>query len=478
MTIAPRDPHRPGYHFMPPKNWMNDPNGLIQFRGRYHIFYQHNPNAAVWGDMHWGHAVSDDMVRWKHLPPAIAPTPGGYDKDGVFSGCCVDFDGRPAALYTGISPEVQCLAFADDPNDPDLRTWTKHAGNPVIPAPPRIGELTGFRDPYVWREADGWHMAVGSGLRSAPRGPLPRGCVLLYRSTDLVNWEYLHTLCEGDANEGEMWECPNFFELDGKHVLLIAGLPSGKSVYLVGDYRDKRFSPRLRGEIDAGGSLYAPQVFTDAKGRGIMFGWLRETRPISAQAASGWACAQTLPRVLTLGDDGALRYAPAEEVRSLRLAGPGDHRTWVSVPWSGDHTLALHADDTIEIEAVFDPPRGETGLAVRRSPDGSEQTRITWSPVTRRLTLDMTRGSLDATTQRDRREAPLSIEAGEPLRLRVFVDRSIIEVFANDRACLTGRVYPTRNDALGVALASNGPATLSRLDLWRLDPVLDCAAAV
>src|SRR3954447_4644989 len=134
------DPHRPRYHFLPPANWMNDPNGLIQWRGRYHLFYQHNPEAPTPGTIHWGHALSDDLVRWRDLPLALSPTPGSVDESSVFSGCAVDDNGTATVLYTGVRrdpnrprTERPCLATS---TDDDLRTWRKYEGNPVIAAPP------------------------------------------------------------------------------------------------------------------------------------------------------------------------------------------------------------------------------------------------------------------------------------------------------------------------------------------------------
>jgi len=155
------DRNRPQYHFLPPSNWMNDPNGPIFWRGKSHVFYQYNPNGAFSGSKHWGHAVTQDLVHWKNLPVALAPTPGGPDKDGVYTGCAVIDQGTPTMIFTGVRPEVQMIATS---NDPEMAAWTKYAGNPVIPAPPSGLEVTGFRDPCVWKEDDGWYMAVGSGL--------------------------------------------------------------------------------------------------------------------------------------------------------------------------------------------------------------------------------------------------------------------------------------------------------------------------
>src|SRR5436309_13933314 len=169
------DPLRPQYHLLPAKNWMNDPNGPIHWNGRYHTFFQYNPNTAVWGDMHWAHAVSDDMIHWRHLPVALAPTPGWDDADGCFTGSAADDHGTATVLYTGVKScapeqatlrdgvhnfrEVQCLATS---SDPQLLTWNKWK-QPVIQPPSEPG-LTGFRDPFLWREDNQWYLGVGSGL--------------------------------------------------------------------------------------------------------------------------------------------------------------------------------------------------------------------------------------------------------------------------------------------------------------------------
>ena len=156
------DHQRPRYHFLPPANWLNDPNGLIQWNGHYHMFYQYNPNGPFHGTIHWGHAISDDLVHWEHLPIALAPTPGGPDEDGCWSGCAVDDDGVPTLIYSGPAGRAQraCLATSAD----GLLTWQKYPGNPIIPAPPPGMHLVGFRDHSVWREDDGWYQLIGAGI--------------------------------------------------------------------------------------------------------------------------------------------------------------------------------------------------------------------------------------------------------------------------------------------------------------------------
>jgi beta-fructofuranosidase len=307
------DPARPACHLLPPHNWMNDPNGPIWFNGNYHLFYQLNPHAAVWGDMHWGHAISSDMIHWRHLPIALSPTPGGPDSEGCFSGSAVNDNGVPTFIFTGVQNappnqvtlhdgndklrETQLIAVSEDPT---LLSWKK-LPEPIIPTPPPNLKVTGFRDPCPWREPDAWYLGVGSGERGVG------GCVLLYRSQNLRNWEYLHKLAQGKPNgkqaanpcdSGEMWECPDFFPLDNHHCLLYS--TEGKVFWTTGDYDSKShlYTPTRQGILDHG-AYYAPKSFLAPGNRRILWGWIQETRPEAEFSAAGWAGAMALPRLLT-----------------------------------------------------------------------------------------------------------------------------------------------------------------------------------
>ncbi len=348
------DPLRPQFHLLPAKNWMNDPNGPIYWKGHYHMFFQYNPNAAVWGDMHWAHAVSDDMIHWRHLPIALAPMPGWDDADGCFTGSAVDDNGVATILYTGVKTvpperatlrdgvhnfrEAVCLATSDDLQ---LRSWDKWK-TPVI-EPPRDPQLTGFRDPFLWRGAqlaemgrssaapvqdradtrnseDWWYLGVASGVRKVG------GNVLLYRSKDLRQWEYLHPLASGKWNErelvnpvdsGEMWECPDFFALGSKHVLLYS--TAGGVYWETGELDPKElvFHSEKRGVLDYG-AYYAQKTQLDAHGNRILWGWITEKRSDDELRAAGWAGCMALPRVLSIGAGGELEMRFASEVQSLR----------------------------------------------------------------------------------------------------------------------------------------------------------------
>jgi beta-fructofuranosidase len=325
-----RDPLRPQFHLLPRANWMNDPCAPRFFRGQYHMFFQYNPGAAVWGDMHWAHAVSPDLIHWKHLPVALSPTLGGYDAAGCFTGSVLPGAEVPSILYTGVtrsSPqretirgeglrEVQCLATSVDP---DLRSWRK-LNKPVLDGPPPGLQVTGFRDPCPWKDGDIWYLGVGSGFNKVG------GAVLLYSSPDGRNWTYLHPLAQGEWNHGtmsnpvdsgEMWECPDFFPLGDKHVLLYS--TERKVYWEVGtfDQRDLRFHSESKGLLDHG-SYYAMKSMVDARGRRILWGWVQETRSPDETRAAGWAGAMALPRVLSLGFENQLRMDFLPEFASLR----------------------------------------------------------------------------------------------------------------------------------------------------------------
>jgi beta-fructofuranosidase len=451
------DPARPRYHFLPERNWLNDPNGLIQFQGEYHLFFQHNPSGASWANMSWGHARSKDLVHWERLPVAMAPDQD-YDRTGVFSGVMVEDRGEAAALYTGVSglayqTEVLCLATTRD-----MEHFEKFAGNPLL-TPPAGLDLIGFRDPFVFRDGQEWKMVIGAGIRG--KG----GAILLYRSDDLRRWDYLGPALMAGPGEGRMWECPNFFPLGDKWVFIYSPM-TGRSNYMVGTFDGRSFTPERKGELDLGGSLYAPQVFIDDSGRRIMFGWLKEDRLFAQHY--GWQGVMTLPRVLTLGADGDLRFAPAAEVQSLRAEGFAVKDQTVAVETEATFPIG---GDLLEVQTLLDGSQSRVyGLIIRSGP--VEQTVISHDRAKGLLRVDRSRSSLSPLSARSTREAQLILDPAEPLKLHVFLDRSVIEIFANDRVCLSVRIYPTRSYGPTLALfAEGGPLSAPSLEFWKLNPI-------
>lgn len=307
-------PFRLGYHIAPPAGWMNDPNGLVFYKGEYHVFYQHYPYKSEWGPMHWGHAKSRDLIHWEHLPVALAPE-YDYEAGGCFSGSAVVSGDDLYLIYTGHNKEhqpkeVQCVAKSSDGIH-----FEKFKENPVIDAPPPDGSED-FRDPKVWRQNGVWNMVVGSSKNGI-------GKALLYRSKDLKKWEYEGVLLESNGEQGDMWECPDFFSLnDEVDVLIISpmNMAGSKTRYMIGkaDENTGVFQASSGGEIDAGVDFYAPQTFLDDQNRRILISWMNMWHKEMPESLDGWAGALTIPRQLSV-EENRLIMKPVEEMKNLRI---------------------------------------------------------------------------------------------------------------------------------------------------------------
>ena len=461
--------HRQKWHFMPPAGWMNDPNGLIQFNGEYHLFYQFNPYAAVWGAMHWGHAVSDDLFHWRHMPIALAPSESydNHERGGCFSGSAVDDGGWLALMYTGTTNhgdgfvQTQCMAFSDD----GVR-FTKYEGNPVIGQPPAAGSRD-FRDPKVWRHGAHWYVVIGSSKGG-------QGKALLYRSSDLRNWDYVGVLAESKNELGSMWECPDCFPLGDRHVLMFSPMHLGnrKTVYLVGDldYATGTFHQDVMGEVDWGYDYYAPQSFLDDKGRRIIIGWQNAWdwmpwwKDFGPTHTEGWCGSLAMPRTVGLDTDGRLRFAPVDELTSLRK----NPLELVNLTIGAEGRQLVVADGaSFELHVEFDlheTNAEQFGITLRASPQ--HQTLLFFDRGTRELVFDRSRSGYHTEGLRK-----CSVEAGgDSISLHVYVDTCSIEVFTdNGRTWMSSNVYADREDA-GVALTcSSGRAFVKRAQYWELD---------
>jgi beta-fructofuranosidase len=443
------DPLHPIYHFTPPANWMNDPNGLVSWQGKTHLFYQYNPSAAVWGWIHWGHAESPDLVHWRRLPIAMRPQAETPNADGCWSGSAVQTDDGPIFIYTAVFPETVCLARPDK----TFRRLINDADNPVNVAPPAGEEIEGFRDPCVWREGDDWYMTIGSGFKG--KG----GAVLLYRSTDLKHWEYLHPLLSGDSRDkkpfptGTMWECPQLFSIDDQYFLFISAIIDSKTQYTIyyqGKMNAHRFIPASLHLADQGeGTVYAPLTFKDDKRRRILFGWIKEERDEAACRKAGWSGALTLPRQLSVSESGELLIEPVEEVTKLRTSLIGSTSETLS-----ERPLLLSRRECVKnIELTSSLKVAEKStvtILLAESENAQEQTRIRYDRESQTLSVDTRTASLDPLARGSLKECLLSLRPDETLDLRIFLDGSVIEVYANRKVVLTSRIYPTRPNGLRV----------------------------
>jgi beta-fructofuranosidase len=445
------DPNAPRFRVRPPANWVNDPNGPFRWRDRHHLFYQYNPAAPVHADIHWGHASSSDLARWEHHPIALAPTPGGPDEAGCWSGCVVDDDGVPTAVYTGIDRDhtglgVICLARAADPDDPALTEW-KPLPSPVVSGPPAGLDVVMFRDPFVFRHGGRRWALVGAGHADGTPS------VLLYDCDDLADWRFAGVLLDGNdpvamdafGDKAVGWECPQLLVTPGGDWVLVVSLWDGDPCttgYLTGALEpaadgSPAFRPRVGGRLDHGRDFYAPAVLQEPD-RALMWGWSWESREPGGAERAGWAGVLTAPRVVDVHADGTLRVAPAPELDLLRapepfVTGPGEG---ARLPDAYDLTVTARTVTTVRL--------GE-GLAFR---------------------IDPAEGSL--TVRRTGRPEPVTVPLprGEEPTVRVLVDGSLYEVFAGDRAMVTERVYRDPGDAPELTVTGAEAAVVG----WALVP--------
>jgi beta-fructofuranosidase len=288
----------------------------------------------------------------------------------------------------------------------------------------------------------------------------------------LLAWEYVSVMLAGDkASTGEMWECPAFFPLGDKYVLLISILGRIGTVYFVGSFDGARFVPETQAVLDYGLYFFAPQTLLDTAGRRLMIGWIWEGRSDAAQHTAGWSGLQSIPRHLTLRSDGRLGTAPIPELQVLR--GRHSHQSGIVLNSAADHDLHNVRGTCLELFAEFEPGAAEAfGLKLLCSPAGEEQTLIAYAPQSGQLVIDGSHSSIDAGAQRDIQRAELRLAPHETLKLHIFLDQSVIEVFADEHVCLTSRVYPSRHDSVQVKLfAHGGRATLLSLDAWEMDSI-------
>jgi len=409
IPVASRDPERPVYHFHPPANWNNDPNGTLFYKGWHHLFYQLNPFAPSAGNQHWGHARSKDLVNWEHLPIAIWPSSDKGERAIFSGGAILAQDGLPRLIYTSIG-QPQPEQWMVVPQDDDLFTWKKFEGNPVLTAAAH-GQLTvnQWRDPFLFQEMDQTYMVCGGNSNTGRGGA---GQVQLYRASkgDLSDWKHLGPVFQALERKTFNIECPNLFKLGTKWVLIIS--PHRACEYFVGnlDLEKVKFTPETHGILDAG-DAYASNISKDAQGRTILWLWGRTNTP----PGRGWNSVMVMPRILSIGADGFLRQEVPAEFTKLR----GAVKTFQSGPL-GETPMVLDgvAGDAVEVEAEFTAGNFSTfGFEVRRSPSGNPAAVVTIQRET--LTVGNARAY---------------VGNAERYKLHLFVDKRCLEVYVNGGA--------------------------------------------
>ena len=471
---------RPAFHAAPTIGWMNDPNGFSLYKGEYHLFYQYHPYSNEWGPMHWGHLKTKDFIRWERLPAAIAPD-RNYDAAGCFSGSAIELpDGRQLLLYTGVQRghnpdgfiqdiQTQCIAIGDGMD------YEKYPDNPVLDKKdlPEGGSVIDFRDPKIWQEGDGAYYAV-IGNRTEDGS----GAILLYRSADAVKWELVRILDRCNNQYGKMWECPDFFPLDGKHVLLTSpqemspvGLEfhaGNGTLCLIGDYDPdgKGFERRHVQAIDYGLDFYAPPTLLTGDGRRVMIAWMQNWATTGAKPCRcRWFGQMTLPRELSVRD-GRLIQNPVRELEAYR----GQCVLHRNIPVSGEITLPGVQGRTLDMTITVRPTGNELyrWFRVRVAKDGEHETIVRYRPSDGTLKIDRTRSGLPHDIVHTRSFFVRYL--GGEIKLRIVLDRFSLEVFVNDGEQAASSVIYTRQEAGVISFEAGGPVLM---DVEKYDLIFD-----
>lgn len=425
---------------------MNDPNGTLVHDGVYHLFYQHNPYRPRWGRIHWGHATSRDLLSWEHQPTALAPE-GGLAERHCFSGCCaIETDATPTILYTRIGLASllslarhgadQCAALGDA----DLTTWRRYGSNPVLTQSIHGGtRVRQWRDPYVFRHEGHWWMVLAG---REPR--VPGGSVLLYRGEDLLDWDFRGRLCRGDSSVPRGLECPNYFDVDGRWVLLIS--PYGPVRYSVGEFHDDRHVGGPWRSFDHGRGFYATNTFR-TEDRTVVVGWIRGPR------GKGWAGCLSLPREVRIGPDGALEITPIRELPSLRR----DH-TRLDARLGTDAGASAPALTSAEAAAEF-------ALSFHLDTPGSCGFELRSAAGTHRFAIDVAAARVTSGTESaglNRRPDHTGVE------VRGFLDSSVLEVFVDGSDVFTSVLDSAASAPIEIVPFVSGGTGTVRLDLWHM----------
>ena len=472
-TYGPQVPEseRPLFHVTAGVGWLNDPNGFSVYRGEYHLFYQYHPYSTHWGPMHWGHVKTKDFLKWERLPAALAPD-SEYDRAGCWSGGAAELpDGRQLLMYTGrrtqiengaeVAYQTQCLATGDG------RDYQKFEGNPVLTAEnlPEGCSPHDFRDPKLWRDPDGTYYAVT--VTRMEDG----GAVLLYGSDDGFAWRFERVLTRCRNEYGTMWECPDFFPLDGRQVLLVSPMemkPMGLqfhagygAVYMIGRYsrEDGAFSRENVQSLDYGLDFYAAQTLEALDGRRVMIAWMQNWATIACQEhGARYYGRMTIPRELSVRDDRLIQN-PVRELERYRVNPVTYRDILLTEEVSLEGVRGRILDMTVSVQ-----PASESGyrrFKVRLAKDGERETTVQYEPETSVIQIDRSRCGAPYDIVHVRKFLARFREG--KLKLRFIMDRGSLEIFVNDGEQAASLLLYTPESADSISFEAEGG--VARMDI-------------
>ncbi|MBE5918896.1 MAG: glycoside hydrolase family 32 protein [Pseudobutyrivibrio ruminis] len=477
---------RPKFHLSPRVGWMNDPNGFCIYGDKYHLFYQYHPYDAHWGPMHWGHAVSEDLLHWEFLPVALAPDEY-YDKDGVFSGSAITLkDGRHLLIYTGVMKrtvengqmkefQTQCVAIGDGLD------YEKYENNPVINSDkiPDGASKTDFRDPKIWEKSDGTYRCLVANRPADGSGQL-----LLFKSDDCIHWDFEKVFAKNERRYGLMWECPDFFTLDGKGVLLTSPqdmLPEGFEFHngngnlcIIGSYDDATdtFTEEKVQAVDYGIDFYAMQTILTKDGRRVMIGWMQNWDTTGAHDGSDpWFGQMSLPREVTI-KDGRLCQWPIKELDDMRVnkveikdavvEATKDLKDRDSESITGGVSFEGIKGRCLDMELEVKPKDIDTmfdRFVISIAADEKFHTDIVLRPKENIAKIDRKfSGSRRAIVHQRRAHIPWT---GESIKVRIVMDRYSMEVFFEEGKYVMTASLPTDVSCDGIYFNTNEDAIVS-----------------
>ena len=469
---------RPAFHLTPRCGWMNDPNGFSFYKGSYHMFYQYYPYASIWGPMHWGHAVSKDLLHWEYLPAALAPDQR-YDLRGCFSGSAITMkDGRQLLMYTAVrqtsDPEgkdsgVQTQAIAIG----DGLDYEKYEGNPVLTQAdlPEGGSRFDFRDPKVWEASDGTYLCAAANRT----GPFSSQ-IELFKSEDLLHWKFWKVLAENNNRLGAMWECPDFFAVDKKQLLLVSPqdmLPSGfeyhngnGTVCMIGSYDEETgtFVEEKNQAIDYGIDFYAPQTILTPDGRRVMIGWMQNWDACAIRSPEAqWAGQMSVPREIHVRD-GRLYQQPIREIETLYRESVSYENVRVGSQNEADGVVTLDGVHGRCLDLTVRVRPAEKGhvfhrFAIRFAQKGKVRTSVSFRPHEKTVKIDRKNSGSRRAIVHQRRCYVDGSDSGE-MTLRLILDRFSAEIFIDDgRYVMTASLF-TDLDAEEVSFFADGEAEI------------------
>ncbi len=470
--VNPR--YRQTYHAMPPLNWGNDPNGLIYYQGKGHLFFQFNPYEPVWGPMHWGHYTTDDFIKWELQPIALAPDQDYGYQFGAFSGTAIEKDGKLYLMYTGVANNLQQQALAVSS---DGITFEKLNRNPVISINqlPKGASPQDFRDPKVFYKNGSYYAIIGSRMNGY-------GMILMYKSHNLTSWEYVgQVMNNSNPNEPNfyqlngVYECPDFFEIDGKEVIIASPqfLPKDGNkfenihsvVYMIGEfnYETGRFTYDEFIEFDSGFDFYAAQTLKHEDGRTILIAWKQMWDRTLVTQSDNWVGSYTLPRELTYKNN-RIYQAPVREIKNYRK----NHVSYTNQIIDGSLRLDRVMGTTVELEFELEM-NNASKAGVKLFKGAVNETVLSYDKATQTLTFGRSRSgkSISGAESNDFYRAETIPLIDGKIKLRIFLDISSVEVFINDGyMTMTSNVYPDEFDVGIEFFSENGQARIISLDKY------------